>query len=105
MQNTVSGTNWRRIAIVVGVIVLFGVALWFAARIPKTMTIFIIALFLASAVHPISRRLEERRVPRPLAIAIVFTVLIVIIVGFIVIVMPMIFAQSQVLLGNAPEYL
>jgi len=105
IQSAVSGTNWRKIAIVTGIIILFVFALWFAARIPKTMTIFIIALFLASAVHPISRRLEERRVPRPLAISIVFTVLIVIIVAFIVIIMPMIFSQSQVLLGNAPEYL
>jgi len=105
MQNVVAGTNWRRVAIVVGIIVLFGLALWLAARIPKTMTIFVIALFLASAVHPISKRLEERRIPRPLAITIVFTVLIVIVVGFILIVMPMLFAQSQALLANVPEYI
>jgi predicted PurR-regulated permease PerM len=105
MQSAVTSTNWRRIAIVAGIIILFGLALWFAARIPKTMTIFIIAIFLAAAVHPISRRLEMRRVPRPLAIAIVFTVLIIIVIGFIVIIMPMIFAQSQVLLANVPEYI
>lgn len=105
MQSAVNTTNWRRIAIVAGIIIVFGVALWFAARIPKTMTIFIIALFLASAVHPISRRLEGRRIPRPLAITIVFTVLILIVVAFIVIVMPMIVAQSQVLLANVPDYI
>jgi len=105
MLNAAVGTNWRRIAIVVGIIVLFVLALWFAARIPKTMTIFVIALFLASAVHPVSRRLEERRIPRPFAIAIVFTLLIVIVIGFIVIVMPMLFAQSQALLANVPEYI
>ncbi|HEX5275082.1 MAG TPA: AI-2E family transporter [Candidatus Rubrimentiphilum sp.] len=105
MINAAVGTNWRRIAIVVGIIVLFGLALWFAARIPKTMTIFVIALFLASAVHPISKRLEDRRVPRALAISIVFTVLIVIVTGFIVIVMPMLFAQSQALLAKVPDFI
>jgi predicted PurR-regulated permease PerM len=105
IQSTATTTNWRRIAIVAGVIVLFVLALWFAARIPKTMTIFVIAAFLASAVHPIAKKLEQRRVPRPLAILIVFTVLIVLVVVGLVVVMPMLFAQSQALLANAPSYI
>ena len=85
IQSTASTTNWRRIAIVAGIIVLFVLALWFAARIPKTMTIFVIAAFLASAVHPIAKQLERRRVPRPLAIMAVFTVLLVVVIVGIVI--------------------
>ncbi|HET9392056.1 MAG TPA: AI-2E family transporter [Candidatus Rubrimentiphilum sp.] len=105
IQSTASPTNWRRIAIVAGVLILFALALWFAARIPKTITIFVIAAFLASAVHPISKKLEQRRVPRPLAITIVFTVLLVVVVVGIVVVMPMLFAQSQVLLNSTPGYI
>ncbi|HEV2262665.1 MAG TPA: AI-2E family transporter [Candidatus Rubrimentiphilum sp.] len=100
-----STINWRRVAFILAGIVVFAFALWFAARIPKTITIFVIAAFVASAVHPIVAQLEGRKVSRPLAITLVFTLLIVLAVVCVIVVMPMIFAQSQALMANVPGYL
>jgi hypothetical protein len=104
MQAAVKTTNWRRIAIVCAVLVVCGLAFWLLTRIPKTATIFIIAAFLASAVHPIVRSLESR-IPRAWAIALVFGVLILLAAVCVVVVLPLTIAQSQLLAQNLPQYL
>lgn len=105
MQSAVSTINWRRIGFVIAGIIIFACALWFAAHIPKTIMIFVIAAFVASAVHPIVAQLEHQRVSRPLAITLVFTLLIALAIICVIVVMPMIFAQSQALMANVPSYL
>ena len=52
MQAALEGANRRRVWMTVAVIVLLALALWFATRIPKTIAVFLIAAFVASAVHP-----------------------------------------------------
>lgn len=104
MQAAVKTMNWRRVAIVCAVLIVCGLAFWLLTRIPKTATIFIIAAFLASAVHPIVRGLESR-IPRAWAIALVFTVLIVLAAVCVIVVLPLTIAQSQLLAQNLPQYL
>jgi predicted PurR-regulated permease PerM len=86
-------------------LVIAAVALWFATRIPKTIAIFVIAAFLASAVHPVVEWLIKHRVPRLWAIAIVYAMLIAAAIVLLVIIVPMTVEQVQVLLQNVPEYL
>lgn len=88
-----------------GGIVLVAAALLLAFHIPRTMTIFLIAAFIAFGAQPLVVRLEERGVRRPLAIAIVYVVLLLILVLGLVLVVPAVFAQMQVLVQNAPAYL
>ena len=88
----------------VAVVVLCVLALWFATRIPKTVATFLIAAFIASAVHPIIGWLEGRRMPRFWAIALVYALLIVATVVVLVIVIPMTVEQVQLLLTNVPAY-
>ena len=90
---------------VAGTLLLLAVALWFFARIPKTVAVFVIAAFVASAVAPIVAWLESRRIPRVWSIALVYTLLIVATVVVLVIVVPMGIVQSQVLIANMPAYL
>jgi predicted PurR-regulated permease PerM len=85
--------------------VLFALALWFATKIPKTIAVFVVAAFVASAVHPVVQWLELRRISRVWAITIVFTALIAFAVITLVVVVPMTVAQIQVLLQNTPVYL
>lgn len=99
------GVNWRRVAMIAGVVIVLALALWFVTRIPKTVTIFITAAFLASAVHPIVNLLEARRMARSLAIASVFFVLVLVVAIFLGIVLPMVALQAQSLLANIPTVL
>ncbi len=105
MQTALDFGSRRRVWMTVAVVVLALLALWFATRIPKTMAVFVIAAFIASAVHPIVDWFERRRVPRIWSIAIVYTVLIVLTIVLLVIIVPMTIDQVQILVQNAPGYL
>jgi predicted PurR-regulated permease PerM len=105
VQTVVDAQNRRRVWLTIAVIVLLALALWFATRIPKTIAVFLIAAFMASAVHPIVHWLENRRLPRVWAIAIVYTALVVLTVVVLVVVVPLTVEQIQALLINVPSYL
>ncbi len=105
MQAALDPSNRRRVWMVVAIVVLLALALLFATRIPKTIAIFLIAAFLASAVHPIVRFLEFRRIPRIWAIALVYATLIVATVVLLVVIVPMTVDQVQALVANVPLYM
>ena len=94
---------WRRIGIGAAVVVVLLLALWLARHIPKTIAIFVIAAFIAFGVQPIAARLE-RRMPKPLAISIVFLGLMIVVALFLVIVIPLTISQTQLLASNLPSY-
>ena len=95
MQTPVTTRVWRRAAWIVAGVVLVAVALWLAAHIPRTISIFVIAAFIAFGVQPIVARLE-RRMPKPVAVAIVFFGLLALIAIFLVIVVPLAISQTPV---------
>ncbi len=98
-----SGSLLRRtLIVVVTAVVLIALAL-FAARIPHTVAIFLIAAFIAFGAHPLVSRLELR-MPRSLAIVVVYAGLLgaLALIGLVVI--PVSYAQILVLVGHAPQY-
>jgi predicted PurR-regulated permease PerM len=103
VQTALGSGAWRRIGWLTSGVVLVLAALWFAYHIPKTISIFVIAAFIAFGVGPIARRLE-RRMPKPLAISIVFFGLLVVVAIFLVIVIPLTIEQTQLLVANIPGY-
>lgn len=105
MQTAVTENGRRRYWIAAGALLFCALALLFFTHIPKTVAIFVIAAFVASAVAPIVAWLEGQRLPRAWAIAAVYTVLILFTVVVLVIVVPESVAQSQQLIANTPAYL
>lgn len=105
MQTIVEAPNRRRVWLAAAVLVLLALALWFATRIPKTIAIFLIAAFVASAVHPIVAWLEGRRIARIWAITMVYVALIATAVVVLVVVIPLTVEQIQALALNVPSYL
>ncbi|HEY1976460.1 MAG TPA: AI-2E family transporter [Candidatus Baltobacteraceae bacterium] len=103
MQASVSSSLARRVGWIVAAIVVASLAWWLAVRIPKTIAIFVIAAFIAFGVGPIVNRLEKR-MPKPVAIGIVFLGLLVIIALLIGIVVPLTVEQMQTLASNLPGY-
>ncbi len=91
------------IATAVAIVVIL--AFIFAEHIPRTLSIFLIAAFIAFGVQPICLKLERRNVPKPLAIAIVFTVLLLLIVVGLAVIVPLTVAQLTVLAQNTPAYI
>ncbi len=103
MQGTLNTDGWRRAGWIAALIVLALAALWFASRIPRTIAIFVIAAFIAFGVQPIVVLLE-RRMPKVVAITLVFIVLLLLIAVFFIVVVPLTIAQTQVLASNLPTY-
>lgn len=99
-----SPQSWRRILIGTSAVIVLIAAFIFAEHIPRTLSIFLIAAFIAFGVQPISLRLERRGVPKPFAIAIVFTVLLLIIVIGLVVIVPLTVGQLNALASNVPTY-
>ena len=104
MQNAVSPAGWRRILWGIAALIVLVCAFWFAEHIPRTLAIFLIAAFIAFGVQPVATRLEERKIPKPLAITIVFLVLLLLIVIGLVVIIPLTAAQLQSLITNVPTY-
>lgn len=105
MQASLTSVNWRRILTILGVLALCVVAVIFASHIPRTLAIFVIAAFLASAIHPIVVVLERQRLPRIWAIGFVYFVLVITVAVIAIVVVPLVFGQLQTLAGNVPAYL
>jgi predicted PurR-regulated permease PerM len=79
-------------------------AVWLASRIPRTLTIFLVAAFIAFGVEPAVRYLE-RRMKRGPAIAVVYAVLLLTLVVLALLVIPATIVQVQLLVNNAPDYI
>lgn len=101
MSETVEARRspWRT-AIVVA---LLAALVYFLTWIPKTVEVFIVATLIAYGVNPVVRRLVKR-MPRPVAIGLVYAVLVAGIVVAIVVIIPDTVNQLQVFFGNGGTY-
>jgi predicted PurR-regulated permease PerM len=93
----------RTLTFVVTAIVLVAVVL-FAARIPHTIAIFLIAAFIAFGALPLVTRLEAR-MPRALAIVLVYAGLLSALVLLALVIVPISYAQILALVAHTPQYL
>jgi predicted PurR-regulated permease PerM len=105
MQAALNSPQWRRRATIAVVVLMLALAgLWLIGHIPRTLTVFTIAAFIAFGVHPIVASLE-RRIPRSAAIAIVYFGLLATIVVLILLVLPALLGQISILGRNVPTYI
>jgi predicted PurR-regulated permease PerM len=81
------------------------IAVWWVAKlIPHTLAIFALATFVGFGARPAVKRLEQLRMPRWLAISIIYLILILVVAVVLLIVIPMAVDQSRSLITNAPLY-
>ncbi|HTW86244.1 MAG TPA: AI-2E family transporter [Candidatus Sulfotelmatobacter sp.] len=99
-----SSTLVRRTVTVIVVAIVLVAATLFAARIPHTISIFVIAAFIAFGAHPLVKQLE-RFMPRPAGIAIVYAGLLGLMLLLALVIVPVGYGQILVLVQNAPQYI
>ncbi|QKE84110.1 AI-2E family transporter [Arthrobacter sp. NEB 688] len=84
---------------------LLAVGLWTGlGRLATTITILLVAFFLALALDPLVGRLSERWLPRPLAVTAVFGGLLLVIAAIASLVLPTVVVQGSALAARTPEY-
>lgn len=104
MQTALSSASTRRIFWIVVTLVALVALWWIVKLIPHTIAIFTIAAFLAFGVRPTVTLLVRTRIPRWLAITLVYMVLVAVVVLGLLVVVPMLVVQSQLLIANMPSY-
>ncbi|HYK53088.1 MAG TPA: AI-2E family transporter [Candidatus Eremiobacteraceae bacterium] len=90
---------WRTVIL----IAVLAALVYFLTLIPKTVEVFIVATLIAYGVNPIVRGLV-RRMPRPVAIGLVYGVLVAVVIVAIVVIIPDTVGQLQVFFSNGSTY-
>lgn len=80
--------------------VLIALSLWFLWYIREIVAIFIISIMLASVIDPFADWFAKRRIPRSIAVLIVYTVLLALASLIVIVLVPIVIEQSSQLLKN-----
>ncbi|MQA05372.1 MAG: AI-2E family transporter [Streptosporangiales bacterium] len=104
------GRPFRRSPFLFGLTGALGVAVAWALvqaviNVQSVIVILIVAMFLAVGLNPAVEFLQRRKVPRGLAVTIVFVALLVFVAGFVSAIVPPLVQQSQELWANRNDYL
>jgi predicted PurR-regulated permease PerM len=95
---------WRTVAPLAAVVALGFGALYFVVILARPLAFLILAVTIAEALSPVVDRLE-RRMPRGLAIALVFLALLGLFVGIVAIAAPSVAEQTRRLTEQGPQLL
>jgi predicted PurR-regulated permease PerM len=99
----VSNSIARRVLAGVAIVLVLVGAGFIAVRIPRTISIFLVAAFIAFGAAPLVHRLE-RWMPRTAAIAVVYVGLVGALVLLALVIVPITYAQIIVLVSHTSDY-
>ena len=91
-------TNLTTIAVLIGLIL-------FVVKIASVFGIFLFSFLIAFLLFPLVEWMNNRKVPRVLAIVLVYIVLGVVILGIAALVIPAIIAQADAFLAQIPQFI
>ena len=84
--------------------VLIVLGLWFLWFVRDVVAILVVAVLLAALIDPFADWFEKRRIPRGIAVLIVYTILIAISSVVLIMLTPVVVEQSAQLVGNLGGY-
>jgi len=93
----------RRAGIITVAVLLVIAAGFIAVHIPRTISIFLVAAFIAFGAAPLVQRLEAR-MPRGAAIAVVYVGLMLALTMLALVIVPITYSQILVLVGHTSDY-
>lgn len=89
-----------KIWILAGAVLLLGLVLW---RIRGALTPFYLAVAIAYLGHPFVNLMEEKQVPRPLAILLLYAIIAVVAIFFFYALLPSLHREIEQLAARLPE--
>jgi predicted PurR-regulated permease PerM len=93
----------RRTAVIVVTLLVLGACAFFAMHIPRTLSIFLVAAFIAFGAAPLVQRLEKW-MPRGAGIAVVYVGLMLALTLLALVIIPITYAQIAALVAHTSEY-
>jgi predicted PurR-regulated permease PerM len=98
-----NGSTTRRITVTVIILLALVAAAFIAIRIPRTISVFLVAAFIAFGTAPLVMRLE-RWMPRAAAIAVIYAGLLGALVVLALVIVPITYTQIVVLVSHTSDY-
>jgi predicted PurR-regulated permease PerM len=98
--------NWKnwQVALATSFVVLVGLAFWLIFRFRIVFFILFISIVISIAITPAVDWLQNRRLPRAAGVILIYFLMAAFVIGFILLVAPLVLEQSTEI-GNAmPEY-
>lgn len=103
-ESTAAASGWRGIVRPAVIVLALALCVFVALRIPMTIEVFIVATLIAYGVNPVIRFLSKK-MPRLVAIVIVYALFLLILLIGAAIVLPTVIEQIQTLFASSGDYL
>lgn len=96
--------TFRRVMIATLVLVCVALGFWLLYRYYQVIFILFVAIMLGTVIRPIVNWLYRRGIPRVAGVLIVYTFLLAFVIGFILLLFPLVFDQGSAIVSGIPEY-
>lgn len=96
--------TFRRVMIATLVLVCVALGFWLLYRYYLVIFILFVAIMLGTVIRPIVNWLYRRGIPRVAGVLIVYALLLAFVIGFILLLFPLVFDQGSAIVSGIPEY-
>jgi predicted PurR-regulated permease PerM len=96
--------TFRRVVWATLILAFIVLGFWLVYHFYKVVFILFVAIVFGTVIRPLITWLNKRGLPRILGMLIVFVVLLALIVGFVVLLFPLIYDQGTTILAAVPGY-
>jgi predicted PurR-regulated permease PerM len=86
-------------------LIAIGVMFWLLWTIRELVLVILTAIVIASAVNPAARFLTKHRIPRVIAVILIYAVIIAVMLGFFAVFLPPLVKDIEQLVQTLPQYI
>ena len=96
--------TFRRVMVATLVLVCVALGFWLLYRYYQVIFILFVAIMLGTVIRPIVNWLYRRGIPRVVGVLIIYMLLLAFVIGFILLLFPLVFDQGSAIVSGIPEY-
>ena len=104
-QSPLQLQNWtfRRVMLATLVLACVGLGFWLLYRFYMVVLILFVAIILGTVIRPIINWLYKRGLPRAAGVILVYVLLLAFVVGFVLLLFPLVFDQGAAIIKAIPD--
>lgn len=96
--------TFRRVVWATVVIAFVAFCFWLLYRFYEVVFILFVAIVTGTVIRPISNWVQQRGIPKPLSVILIYLLLLVLIAGFLWLLFPLISEQASTIARELPGY-
>lgn len=99
-----SDWTFRRMVGATLIVLAVGLCFWLFYRFSQVVFILFIAIVLGTAIRPAASWLQSRGLPRTASVALVYFLILLLLIGFLLVLLPVVLEQGRTITAGLPEY-